>query len=361
MATRSKQPAQSARSRVALSDNVEGDDHLPSYFASGNDKTNLKFVSTGCAVLDEALGGGLVLGRVANVVGDKSTGKTLLVMEACANFAHEYENGLIRYDEAEAAFDLEYADALGFPVDRIEMNPEGQMTSTVEQLYESLLDFYNRCTKLKVPGIYVIDSLDSISDEAELKADFDAGSYGGTKPKQIGKMFRLLVEKLHEADILFIIVSQIRDKINAMAFGEKYTRSGGRALDFYSTHIFWLADLGKMSREVGGIKRVVGIDIRAKVKKNKIGLAHRECDYPILFGYGIDDLAASVGWLFDNKCDGRLKEIGITSKAGGTSLINKIRNEGGAEAREMREQLRKIVREEWQRIETTFLPKSKKY
>src|ERR1019366_3976564 len=87
------------------------------YFSSP--KTGIEFISSGCHNLDLALGGGWAEGRVSNIVGDKSTGKSLLAIEACANFAIKYPKGTIRYREAEAAFDRPYAEALGMPVDHV--------------------------------------------------------------------------------------------------------------------------------------------------------------------------------------------------------------------------------------------------
>jgi len=329
-----------------------------SYFASGADKAQLRFVSSGCAVMDAALGGGYVLGRVANIVGDKSAGKTLCAMEVCANFAIAYPDGWIRYAESEAAFDQPYAGALGIPLDRISFNETAQPMETVEDLYNDLKSFLDN--NKGRPGLYIIDSLDALSDEAELKADFNQASYGGMKPKAISQMFRRLVQQIEDQGVLFIVISQIRDKLNAVAFGEQKTRSGGKALDFYCTHIVWLAEVGKISREIHKIKRTVGVDVKAQVKKNKIGLPFRSAEYPIIFGYGIDDLTASAKWLVDNNREAMLGPLGM-SKTGYPALLRSLRDKGGPEARAMRESLNKLVQAEWGKIETTFLSKSSKY
>lgn len=351
------------------------------YFASGSDKVGLMFLSSGCTLFDCALGGGYVLGRVVNIVGDKSSGKTLLVMEACANFAFQYPEGWMRYAESEAAFDQEYAAALGVPIDRIDFNPKGEPMRLVEDLYddiEAYLDKYpNR------PGLYIIDSLDALSDEAEDKREITDGSYGGSKPKKIGELFRRLAHRLEAQNVLFIVVSQIRDKLN-VTFGETKTRSGGRALDFYASHIVWLAEMGKMKRTIGGVERVIGIEVEAYVKKNKVGPAFRKANYPILFGYGIDDMTASVEWLSTIGRERLINELGM-KKAGTVraktkeqaaqkpaddklaglkpykDLIEELRNTGGDPARHMRQELSVRVRREWARIEESFLPRATKY
>ncbi len=327
----------------------------PSYFASGADK-NLEFFSSGCALIDEALGGGWVLGRVSNVVGDKSAGKTLLAMESSANFALAYPDGMIRYGESESAFDVPYARALGMPVDRIEFNEKNPMR-TVEDLYDDL----SRCLDAwkDRPGLYIIDSLDALSDAAEMDREFDEGSFGGTKPKAIGKLFRMLIERIEQQRVHFMVISQLRDKLG-VTFGETKTRSGGKALDFYATHIMWLAEKAKLKRKIGEIERIVGVEVQAYVKKNKIGLPFRKADYSVLFGYGVDDLMAMAEWAYEVKRDELMKDLGF-SKNGYKIRIANLRNKGGDEARDMRDALRKLVRQEWAKIETDFLPQSRKY
>ena len=357
MATRTKLKAEEAKRRVVLDDDDDELGDEPSYFTSGSTKQNITWTKSGCCVYDEALGGGYGLGRVVNIVGDRSSGKTLLAMEACANFARDYPTGWIRYAESEAAFDPEYAEALGIPTDRIILNPGGAAMDTVEQVYD---DMVLHLDKFKgQPGIYILDSLDAISDEAEMGRAFNEGSYGGTKPKQIGKLFRLLVERFHQQKVLLIVISQLRDKLN-VTFGETKTRSGGRALDFYCTHIVWLAEIQKEKRTIQGIERIVGVRVEAYVKKNKLGLCFRRARYTLLFGYGIDDLSAGVEWLIENKCESRLDELGV-SKSGFKVKILAMRNRGGPETAEFREKLTAIVRSEWQRIEGMFLPQAKKY
>lgn len=373
MATRKtvSAPAPVERRRAVVA-HVNGNGaSVPSYFASGSAKSELRFVSSGCSVLDEALGGGYVLGRTVNIVGDKSAGKTLSAMEVCANFAMQFPDGWIRYGESEAAFDQPYAGALGIPLSRILFNDArkrkdketGKMLDvpleTVEDLYDDMLYYLDKFKDVK-QGLYIIDSLDALSDDAEMEADFNQASYGGAKPKAIGQLFRRLTQRLEEQGVLFIVVSQIRDKLNAGPFQETKTRSGGKALDFYATHIVWLAEIKKLKRTIGGIERIVGVDVKARVRKNKVGLPFRECEYPILFGYGIDDLTASVEWLVENKRESLLAGFGM-SKTGYSTLLSSLRNKGGPEVADMRARLNAVIRTEWAKIETGFLPQSRKY
>lgn len=302
-------------SLVDTSDEIEDGGN---YFTSV--KSNLEFVSSGCALLDSVLGGGWVLGRFANLVGDSSTGKTLLAIEACANFARQYPNGRIYYRESEAAFDNEYAEALGMPIDKVEfIDPEN--FATIEDYYKDLEKCVEILKKRDVPGIYIADSIDGLSDEAELKRDFDEGTYGMGKAKQMHKLFRMVNSKVSEANMCHIAISQTKDNVNAGLYAKKTTRSGGRALDFWASQILWLSASEKVTREItmGGkkVKRVTGVEVRARCEKNKISLPYRECNFRIMFGSGIDSLDTSLEWL---------KDVGRIDDAVDDGLV-KYRNE----------------------------------
>lgn len=258
------------------------------------------FISSGGTLLNLALtnttDNGYRAGRIVNIVGDKSSGKTLLAIEVMSYAYHmmkkNYDMKLI-YDEGEAAFDREYAVKLGLPVDKIDFRE----SETVEDWYASLEKEINLPVKEKKDfTIYILDSLDSIVSEGELEQDFNKGSFGMDKQKQMSKLFRRLVRKIRSNNILLIVISQLRDKIG-VTFGETKTRAGGRALDFYASQILWLYEKGKIKK--GNLP--VGLEIKAKIKKNKLWKPFREVDFSILFEYGIDDLGSNVDFLKENK------------------------------------------------------------
>ncbi|MFA5262204.1 MAG: ATPase domain-containing protein [Opitutaceae bacterium] len=311
----------------------------------------MKLFSSGCALLDCALGGGWPEGRIVNIVGDKSTGKTLLAIEATANFAALYPDGKIFYRETEAAFDEPYARSLGLPLDRVDMM---RGLETVEDVFEDMEAAIGRATG---PGLYILDSLDAVSDRAEQKRKIDEATFGGTKPKQMGQLFRRLTQRMSKACMTFVIISQTRDNIGVM-FGERHTRTGGRALDFYASQIVWLAHLKQITRTVKKIKRVVGVQIRAKVKKNKIGPPFREADFPILFSYGMDDVQAACDWLEANG-------VSASSLVDGCRRWRDIdrwmKGLDDRDYRRWRARISKLLRREWDRVEMTFAPKRSKY
>ena len=319
-----------------------------SYLASP--KSSMQFIPSGCVKLDCDLGGGWPLGKVSNVVGDASTGKTLVGIEAGANFIRNFD-GYVDFNEAEGAFDTPYAESLGVDMRRFKV----KSVDTVEDVERRIDRRINLCLQKNVPGLIIWDSVDATTDKAEQKQGFDEGSYGGAKPKQIGKMFRQHVRGLREANIHLMCISQTRDKIG-VTFGEKKTRSGGKSLQFYASQVVWLAYLGQVSRTINKIKRTTGVQIRAKSKKNKIGLQFRESDFNIEFGFGIDDLTASVNWLDEIK---RLDDadLGISAE----KFLLSARKFDSAEYRDACARLGKVVRKVWREVETSFLPTRKKY
>mgnify|MGYP003394229933 CR=1 FL=1 len=292
------------------------------YFSS--EKKNYSFISSGCAVLDCVLGGGYPLGKIVNIVGDKSRGKTLLAMEAVANFFLKYDNGWVKYIEVESAFDSDYAAALGIPIDRVKIKDD---MDTVEELFDDLLGLSGND-----PGLYIVDSLDALSDEAEMKRGIREGTYGAAKPKALSQLFRRLVRKLGKQNICVMIISQVRDNIG-VTFGEKHSRSGGKALDFYAAQALWLAHIKTVKRTINKIERPTGIMVRAKCKNNKVGLPFRQCDFSVRFGFGIEDTECS------------------------TEFLQTV----GKAAPKTPKALREAVIREWYLVEKRFLPEKRKY
>lgn len=327
------------------------------YFPARNVR-GVRFIPSGCTLLDCVLGGGWPLGRIANIVGDKAVGKTLLGIEAAANFAIVYPEGLMWYREAEAAFDEHYARKLGLPVDKIDFGPEGigSAWDTVEDIFEDLEKCLDKADKKGVPGLYIVDSLDALSSRPELARKVDEGTYGLEKQKMLGQLFRRLSRRLGASNVALIFISQVRDKIG-VTFGDKHTRSGGKALDFYASQILYLSHLKIFHKTIGGAKRATRVLIRAKSKKNKIVMPFRDCDFSIRFGYGIDDIKASLDWLAEVKM---LDRLGLTqSKVKG---YLEQAEEAPAKARvAIAQEVRRVVVTAWNEVEDRFQPPHSKY
>ena len=318
------------------------------------------FVHSGCLLLDCALGGdqpaGWPLGRVINVVGDKSSAKTGLAAEALINFCKQYPDGGAAYRDFEHAFDKDYAANNGAPIEKIDFGDEDDPLLTVEDFAHDFEAFCDQQAKANTPGIYVVDSLDAISDEAEMKASLEKGTYGTAKAKQLSTMFRKLTWKVEQSNVLLFVISQIRDAIG-VTFGEKKKRAGGHALDFYAAQIVWLAHIGILTETIGKIKRPYGIMVKAKVKKNKIGKPFGEAVFPVEFNYGINDVEASLKWL---------EEIGYSKEDNSTlgnlsSFRKALDKANNADYKTLVQDLNTYVSEKWVEIESRFLPKRKKY
>ncbi|KKN90062.1 hypothetical protein LCGC14_0231750 [marine sediment metagenome] len=321
------------------------------YFS--NPSPNVEFVHSGSTLLNCIIGGGWPLGRISNVVGDKSTGKTLLGIEAVSNFAHQFpDNGGIWFNEAEAAFDEDYAAALGMPIDKVTFVSD---CYTVEDLCDHLEEIFQKLNT-DAPAFYILDSLDALSDQAELDRDVREGSYGAAKAKKLSELFRRQIKNIESKKLHVMIISQVRDRIG-VSFGRKTARSGGKALDFYASQVVYLSHIKTLKRTRKGVERPIGINIKAKCDKCKIGLPFRECEFPILFGYGIDDLKANLEWLKTVK---KLDEIGLDDKD-----IVKICTDAwdlpDEEYKELLSDIASLVQDAWKEIEIGFLPTKRKY
>jgi len=255
----------------------------------------------------------------------------------------QYPDGKAAYRETEAAFDPGYAKAMGFPINKVLMLDD--RLPTVEAFERDIKRYIEKLNGQ--PGMYVLDSLDALSDEAELKLEPGKGTYGASKAKGLSAMFRKIVASVEASNVNLMIISQIRDKIGVM-FGEKHSRSGGHALDFYASHIVKLAYLGRIKKTVKGITLPVGISIKAQTQKNKIGFNFRDCEFDFRNAFGIDDVAASGAWLKEKKRASIWKGETIDDLDKDDYL-------------EMQEVLAAQVKKVWAEVETSFLPKWSKY
>lgn len=265
--------------------------------------------STGCRLFDMMVGGskgvyGIPAGKFINVIGDKSAGKSLLCTEFIANAYHTIPNFKWVYDDCESGYTFDTESMYGFDISN---GGESFVNSTtVEEAFCNISDFADGL-KDDECGIYILDSLDGLTsqeqdDRAEerLKAfhsdkAFDKGSYGMGKQKYLSQeFFPQLCSKIQDKNVLVIIVSQIRDNVDMFSF-EKYTRSGGKAMDFYAHSVIWLATMKKITRR----DRVVGTVVKAKTTKSKTPRPFRECVFSLLFDYGVDNIGTNIDYLYD--------------------------------------------------------------
>jgi RecA/RadA recombinase len=269
--------------------------------------------STGCDLLDMVVGGdkdvfGFRAGKVINIVGDKSSGKSFLAAELIANALKQKYGNKFKwvYDDCESGFTFDTSSLYGFDV----IPDDCVKSETVEELYCHFREFLEGIKNDEV-GIYVIDSLDGLSsDELLNRSDkrFNAYKKGKTLDKgsyQMGaakfmsqEFFRGLAGIMQEKNVLLIIISQVRDNIDPFSF-KKLKRGGGKALDHYCDIVLWLANVAKIKKK----DRVVEIVVRAKTEKSKTPRPFRTCDFSIIFDYGLDNIGSNLDYLFDLRGD----------------------------------------------------------
>jgi recombination protein RecA len=311
-------------------------------------KTNCTFIPSGSKLLDLSLGGGWAEGKFANIIGNYSTGKTLLCIEAAANFARKYQKGIIRYRESEAAFDTSYAESIGLPIKQVDFGKAP--IATIEDFYNDLSKVIENALKDGRPELYICDSLDALSSASELENEFGQASYGTSKAKDLSMMFRKLpLADMEKSKVTAIIVSQVRDKIG-VTFGRKWTRSGGNALWFYASQVLFLAQVGKEEKTINKIKHIIGTKVKARCEKNKISAPFREVDFSILFGYGIDDI---------NSCLDYLEKCGVDTYLTKHDLSD-IEERLGKYSKHI-DWIYRAVEQTWQDTEDKLAPKFKKY
>ena len=271
-----------------------------------------RFIHSGSSLLNLALTGnednGWPLGRVSNIVGDKSTGKTLFALEACRMLLDFPPEGLtphVYYFELESAFDADYARSLGMPVDhenftinRRQKKKDDHAPIYLEELYATVKDICKEATGNEAVLI-ALDSLDALDTEKEASQDMSQGSYGMDKQKKLSSFFKGTVGAMERANVHFMVISQVRENITTLPFAPKYRRSGGRALDFYASHTIWLAEIKRLAN--AATKRPYGIVVKAKITKNKVAPPLREVEFPVIYGYGVDDVSSVMDYLLENK------------------------------------------------------------
>ncbi|HEX8692470.1 MAG TPA: recombinase RecA [Longimicrobium sp.] len=242
-------------------------------------------IPTGAINLDAAIGiGGIPRGRITEVYGPESSGKTTLCLHVIANA--QKAGGIAAFIDAEHALDIEYARKLGVDVDNLLVS----QPDTGEQALE-IAEVLVRSNALDV---IVIDSVAALVPRAEIEGEM-GDSHVGLQARLMSQALRKLTGAINRSQTTVIFTNQIREKIGVM-FGNPETTTGGRALKFY-------ASLRIDIRRIGSIKdkeQLVGNKTRAKIVKNKVAPPFKQADFDIMFNVGIDHYGIIVDLAVEN-------------------------------------------------------------
>lgn len=266
-------------------------------------------IDTGSIKLNLALGiGGYRKGRIIEIFGQESSGKTTLCLHACANIQKLGKNAL--FIDAEHSFDPTYAGYLGVDMDKllIAQPSNGEEALGIAQMF----------VRSGEVGLIIVDSVAALVPQKELEGDIGDSSVG-TQSRMMSQAMRMLVGPCSETGTTMIFTNQIRQKIG-VTYGSNETTSGGNALKFYASMRLKTARTGNMTAK----DEIIGNETKVTVVKNKCASPKKEAEFNIIFGRGIDN----DGEILELACgDSLIEKSGAWFKYKGESIA-----QGGANA-----------------------------
>ena len=281
-------------------------DSKVAYFLVGSDTTPTDvsdFVSTGSTTLDLAISnrpnGGIAVGRITELNGLESSGKSLLGSHILAET--QKKGGVAVYIDTETSVSTDFLGAIGVDVSSmLYLHLE-----TVEDIFEAIEELVTKIRESDKDRLVTIlvDSLAAATTRTELAGDFDKDGWATSKAIIISKAMRKITQMIGRQKICLVFTNQLRQKLGVM-FGDPWTTSGGKALPFHASTRIRLKNMGQIKDTK---KNTIGIKIRAQVIKNRLGPPLRSADFQLYFDKGIDDFGS---WLTIMKDHNLVKQAG---------------------------------------------------
>lgn len=255
---------------------------------AGNTSQGVTFISSGSMGLDLALGGGYPLGRIVELRGYESSGKTTLALTACASIQKQTGKAIV-YVDRENAIDMDYVEALG-----VDISPQ-KFILTQAGTAEECLEIIRESAKSDAVGGIVMDSVAAMFPRCYLEAEVGDAKMG-VLARLMSAWLPGIVGDLKRNNIIALFINQYREKIGVM-YGSPKTTPGGKSLGFYASQILDIAKSGV----IGDKGEESAIHVKVRVEKNKVAPPLRKAEFDIRFGEGVDrasevlDLAVEYG------------------------------------------------------------------
>jgi recombination protein RecA len=252
----------------------------------------LGWISTGNAMLDLAISnrpnGGFPIGRIIELNGLEQSGKSLLAAHALAST--QKQGGVAVMIDTESAVSREFLEAIGVDISKLLYIPSDSVEGIFEYI-ETIIEKVREKSKDR-PVTIVVDSVAAASTEKELEADYGKDGYATDKAIILSKAMRKITNIIGKQKITLIFTNQLRQKMNAMPFSDPWTTSGGKSIGFHASVIIRLSNAGTIKTKINGIDTIVGIKVKAQIKKNRMGPPLRNTEFEIYFDRGIDNYGA---------------------------------------------------------------------
>ena len=297
------QQSEKLKALKAAMEKIEKDFGKGSIMKLGEERIdNIQVIPTGSIALDYALGvGGYPRGRIVEIYGPESSGKTTLAIHAIAEA--QKQGGIAAFIDAEHAFDRFYAANLGVNVDELLISQPDNG--------EQALDIADQLIRSAAVDIIVIDSVAALTPKAELEGDMGDNKVG-LQARLMSQALRKLTATINKTNTTCIFINQLREKIGVM-FGNPETTTGGNALTFYASVRL---DIRK-SQSIKDGETIIGNEVKVKVVKNKVAPPFRRAEFEIMYGEGI----CRVGEVVDLGVDFNiLEKSGSWYSYGGSKL-----------------------------------------